>query len=46
LNLNADLGEGAGGDEIILGFVDSANVACGVHAGSVSIAIATALRCR
>jgi UPF0271 protein len=46
LNLNADLGEGAGADEAILGFVDSANVACGVHAGSVSIAIATALRCR
>jgi len=45
LNLNADLGEGAGADEVILGFVDSANVACGVHAGSVSIAIATALRC-
>jgi UPF0271 protein len=46
LNLNADLGEGAGADEIILGFVDSANVACGVHAGSVSVAIATAQRCR
>lgn len=46
MNLNADLGEGAGADEIILGFVDSANVACGLHAGSVSIAIATAQRCR
>ena len=46
LNLNADLGEGAGADEGILGFVDSANVACGAHAGSISIAIATALRCR
>jgi len=46
MNLNADLGEGAGADEAILGFVDSANVACAVHAGSVSIAIATALRCR
>jgi 5-oxoprolinase (ATP-hydrolysing) subunit A len=46
MNLNADLGEGAGADELILGFVDSANVACGVHAGSVSIAIATAWRCR
>jgi UPF0271 protein len=45
LNLNADLGEGAGADELILGFVDSANVACGTHAGSVSIAIATAWRC-
>ena len=46
MNLNADLGEGAGEDEAILGFVDSANVACGAHAGSISIAIATALRCR
>jgi 5-oxoprolinase (ATP-hydrolysing) subunit A len=46
MNLNADLGEGAGGEEAILGLVDSANVACGAHAGSISIAIATALRCR
>jgi UPF0271 protein len=46
MNLNADLGEGAGEDEAILGFVDSANVACGAHAGSISTAIATALRCR
>jgi 5-oxoprolinase (ATP-hydrolysing) subunit A len=46
MNLNADLGEGAGADEAILGFVDSANVACGAHAGSISVAIATALRCR
>jgi UPF0271 protein len=46
MNLNADLGEGAGADEAILGFVDSANVACAAHAGSISIAIATALRCR
>ena len=46
MNLNADLGEGAGADEAILSFVDSANVACGAHAGSISIAIATALRCR
>jgi UPF0271 protein len=46
MNLNADLAEGAGADEAILGFVDSANVACGAHAGSVSISIATAWRCR
>jgi UPF0271 protein len=45
LNLNADLGEGAGDDESILACVDSASIACGVHAGSVSITIATALRC-
>ena len=46
MNLNSDLGEGAGGDEAILRLVDSANVACGAHAGSVSISIATAWRCR
>jgi UPF0271 protein len=46
INLNADLGEGAGAEEAILGFVDSANVACGVHAGSASVSIATAWRCR
>lgn len=46
MNLNSDLGEGAGADEAILGFVDSANVGCGVHAGSPSISIATAWRCR
>jgi 5-oxoprolinase (ATP-hydrolysing) subunit A len=46
MNLNADLGEGGGADEAILGFVDSANVACGAHAGSMSISIATAWRCR
>jgi UPF0271 protein len=45
VNLNADLGEGSGADEAILGFVDSANIACGAHAGSISIAIATAWHC-
>jgi UPF0271 protein len=45
LNLNADLGEGAGADDAILPHIDSASVACGVHAGSASITIATALRC-
>ncbi len=46
MNLSSDLGEGAGADETILSFVDTASVACGVHAGSVSISIATARRCR
>jgi len=45
VNLNADLGEGAGEDEAILAQVDSACVACGVHAGSASISIETVLRC-
>jgi UPF0271 protein len=46
MNFNADLGEGASEDEAILAQVDSACVACGVHAGSVSISIATVARCR
>ena len=46
MNLNADLGEDAGQDESILSRIDSANVACGVHAGSVSTTIATVARCR
>ena len=46
MNLNSDIGEGAGEDEAILRCIDSANVACGLHAGSASIAIATARRCR
>lgn len=46
MNVNADLGEGAGEDEAVLACVDSANIACGAHAGSISIAIATAWRCR
>jgi UPF0271 protein len=46
MNLNSDLGEGAGHDEAILPFIDSANVCCGVHAGSVTETIGTARRCR
>ena len=33
VDLNADLGEGAGFDEEILSLVTSANIACGFHAG-------------
>ncbi|HYL08581.1 MAG TPA: LamB/YcsF family protein [Candidatus Udaeobacter sp.] len=46
MNLNTDIGEGAGEDEAVLACVDSANIACGVHAGSATISIATARRCR
>lgn len=46
MNLNSDIGEGAGEDEVVLGQIDSANIACGVHAGSISLSIATARRCR
>jgi len=33
VDLNADLGEGAGHDEELLALVTSANIACGFHAG-------------
>ena len=46
MNVNADLGEGIGSDDAILACVDSANIACAAHAGSISISIATAWRCR
>lgn len=37
VDLNADLGEGAQQDDELLGLVTSANIACGFHAGSVSM---------
>jgi 5-oxoprolinase (ATP-hydrolysing) subunit A len=46
LNLNSDLGEGAGEDEAIRAQVDSACVCCGVHAGSAAISIQSVSRCR
>ncbi len=36
VDLNADLGEGAGHDEEVLEFVSSANIACGFHAGDAT----------
>lgn len=34
VDLNADLAEGCGSDEALLGLVTSANIACGLHAGN------------
>ena len=36
LDLNADLGEGAGADEALLEIVSSASIACGGHAGNAT----------
>ncbi len=36
IDLNADLGEGAGSDEALLALVSSANIACGWHAGDAA----------
>ena len=43
VDLNADLGEGAGHDLELLGLVSSANIACGVHAGSPAMMKASIL---
>ena len=45
INLNSDLAEGAGHDEAILANIDSANVSCGIHAGSLSETIRVSHRC-
>jgi UPF0271 protein len=33
IDLNCDMGEGSSGDESIMPFITSANIACGMHAG-------------
>lgn len=33
VNINCDMGEGVGNDELIMPFINSANIACGYHAG-------------
>src|SRR5688572_23525121 len=33
IDINCDMGEGAGNDERIMPFISSANIACGYHAG-------------
>lgn len=43
VDLNADLGEGAGHDDELLALVTSANIACGIHAGD-AILMRTSLR--
>jgi UPF0271 protein len=47
IDLNADLGEGAGTDDALLGIVSSCNIACGGHAGdreSMTATMTAALR--
>lgn len=45
MNVNADVGEGAGEDEAVLACVDSASICCGVHAGSRATTVATVRLC-
>jgi len=37
IDLNADLGEGAGNDVLLMPYLSSCNIACGVHAGDGEI---------
>lgn len=41
IDLNVDIGEGFGHDEELLKFASSANVCCGVHAGSPELTLET-----
>ena len=47
IDLNSDLGEGAGADDEIMAAITSANIACGAHAGDVETmrrSVASAVR--
>ena len=37
IDLNCDMGEGIGTDELIMPYISSANIACGGHAGDESM---------
>jgi 5-oxoprolinase (ATP-hydrolysing) subunit A len=37
IDINCDMGEGVGNDEVIMPFISSANIACGYHAGNETI---------
>ncbi|MEN8125507.1 MAG: 5-oxoprolinase subunit PxpA [Bacteroidota bacterium] len=43
MDINCDLGEGIGNDQQIMPFISSCNIACGVHAGSLSTMKTTVL---
>src|SRR5215831_2081217 len=37
IDINCDMGEGIGNDELIMPFISSTNIACGYHAGNEKI---------
>ncbi|MCK5637960.1 MAG: 5-oxoprolinase subunit PxpA [Flavobacteriaceae bacterium] len=43
MDINCDLGEGLGNDAQIMPFISSCNIACGAHAGNLSIMRSTVL---
>ena|ERR1043165_4031120 len=46
IDLNCDMGEGVGNDELIMSFISSANIACGYHAGDENTMRATIQLCK
>ncbi len=49
IDLNCDMGEGAGNEKAIMPYISSANIACGYHAGdetSMRSIVELAIRCR
>ena len=46
IDINCDLGEGIGNDELIMPFISSANIACGFHAGDENTMIQTVELCK
>ncbi len=45
IDLNCDMGEGIGNDELIIPFISSANIACGYHAGNSATIMQTMEAC-
>jgi UPF0271 protein len=45
IDLNCDLGEGAGIEDQIMPFISSANISCGYHAGNISLMTETIRLC-
>jgi 5-oxoprolinase (ATP-hydrolysing) subunit A len=46
VDINCDMGEGIGRDEQLMPFIDSANIACGYHAGDIATMQHTIDLCR
>ena len=42
-DINCDMGEGIGNDELIMPYITSANIACGYHAGNKEAMLQTIL---
>ena len=46
IDINCDMGEGVGNDELIMPYISSANIACGYHAGNENTMRETILLCK